>query len=423
MAFLLGLSAVALALFFGNKRKQAKVETVTNGNKFHITAWAIPSEYYGHTYNPGNTTTFTGNESLVVPTVPYAFECNEIEPELALESVNPQVEINTVTEEQEVTNASMEHLLSVMGVTMKGSNIRSESDSDKKHAEPTLDKENQSNPLMSYKEAELDNAVSAFANNFLGIQSVTDNESERLEREDNTSNYQSTNSDHATIVTSSEVGNFVTNNDDNLLDYRNYLKSLNQPIQTDSEIIGGNIMTNNPSTVQPKEDKYFLETVNTNLLEAILKERPAPEKPRLEPIVLTAEDWFKGEHEQYVQINAQYDEFCSHKIIEAALGMQTWVVQILGQQNEYIHVSDGTARIWLDVSDFIGKPMDIGSIVMMEVVSAESTLQVETYSLLESPCEEDRVKMNRKELSEYDYGLQMFNEYGFEEKEQFIKLA
>lgn len=430
MTFLF-LSAVGIAMLFFYKKAKAKMVTATSEKKSHIPRWAMPSEFYGDTYNPGNTTTFTGNESPAVPTVPSAFE-SKINKAAAPQAptINPEVEITMVVEAEEET-AGMENILTMIGVTKKETNTPNVSGEEQDNVmhnqsfnEVTSQQSSQvqDDQLMSYKEAKLDDTVTAFATNILGIQSITNTP----ELENNTLNNQSTFGDRAAQVSSVLENDNSFNDEETMSDYKAYLMSLNQPtqfIETDEHNEGDNVMTNNTYTAQSKEDKQFFATVHTNLLEVISKEPETNEVPKLEPIVLTAEDWFNGEHEQYVEISARYEEFYSHKIIEAASGMQTWVVQILGQQNEYIHVSDGTARIWLDVSNFAGKPMGIGSLVMVEVVCAEGKIQVETYSLLESLYEDAQVKWNQIEVSEYDYESQLFEEYDFEEKEQFVRLA
>lgn len=425
MTFLF-LSAVGFAMYFFYKSVQAKKELVASKKELHIPRWAMPSEFYGETYNPGNVTTFTGNESAAVPTVPSAnnSKINEEEGNQA-PIFNPEVEITTVEEEKKL-NVDTVDLLTVIGVTKKeaNTNVPGEEQDNAMHNHSFNEKSQQSSEVqgdqvMMYKESELDDTVTVFATSILGIQS----DMTSVVMGNNTLNNQSTFEDRAAPVFSVKEYD-ESFNDEGMSDYEAYLMSLNQPTQTDEHNGGNNVMMNNTNTAQSKEDKQFFATVHTNLLEAIAQEESViNETPKLEPIVLTPEDWFNGEHEQYVQINARYEDFYSHKIIEATTGKQTWVVQILGQQNEFIHVSDGTARIWLDVSDFVGKPMENGSVIMVEVVCAEGDLQVVTYSLLESPYEEKQVIWNQDEVSEYDYERVLFNEYGYEEKEQFVKLA
>jgi hypothetical protein len=47
---------------------------------------------------------------------------------------------------------------------------------------------------------------------------------------------------------------------------------------------------------------------------------------------------------RYNQIDKEYGEIISHKIIDDEYGTQTWVCEIKGIEDTYLHVYDGTAR-------------------------------------------------------------------------------
>lgn len=53
-----------------------------------------------------------------------------------------------------------------------------------------------------------------------------------------------------------------------------------------------------------------------------------------------------------VSVKKQLAATASAKISDLVLGEQLWVVEVVGEEQGYAHVSDGSARAWLDVASF-----------------------------------------------------------------------
>lgn len=84
-----------------------------------------------------------------------------------------------------------------------------------------------------------------------------------------------------------------------------------------------------------------------------------------------------------IAIPQQYRELAEHEIIERHIGFQSWVCQVVGTEQDYIHISDGTARAWANISLF-GREFNQGDIVFLEVsMNANQTLIVHTVNYLE----------------------------------------
>ena len=62
---------------------------------------------------------------------------------------------------------------------------------------------------------------------------------------------------------------------------------------------------------------------------------------------LTMEDW--KEEPMPVSMSTQLSAKASHKIGEGYIGEQLWVVEVVGYEQSYIHVSDGESRAWLNL--------------------------------------------------------------------------
>ncbi|MEI2358392.1 hypothetical protein [Mesobacillus zeae] len=82
-----------------------------------------------------------------------------------------------------------------------------------------------------------------------------------------------------------------------------------------------------------------------------------------------------------------YENFASAKIVDCLQGAQKWVVSIIGQEDSYIHVSDGK-RIWLNVGDKAAK-MKIGDVLELDVIRNGKEITVNRVSILETDATEE----------------------------------
>ncbi|WP_211656182.1 hypothetical protein [Planococcus alpniumensis] len=120
-----------------------------------------------------------------------------------------------------------------------------------------------------------------------------------------------------------------------------------------------------PTSVSSKEEDEipFLETAPSNqenemeaeeyvswdqvVAESEVAENEAKEEIISESEFLTMEDW--KEEPMPVSMSNQLSAKASHKIGEGFVGEQLWVVEVVGYEQSYIHVSDGESRAWLNL--------------------------------------------------------------------------
>lgn len=65
---------------------------------------------------------------------------------------------------------------------------------------------------------------------------------------------------------------------------------------------------------------------------------------------LTMEDW--EESPAPTNVNSQLSATASHKINDGYIGEQLWVVEVVGYEQSYVHVSDGETRTWINIRKF-----------------------------------------------------------------------
>lgn len=129
----------------------------------------------------------------------------------------------------------------------------------------------------------------------------------------------------------------------------------------------------------------FLQMVHSTFLEGNIAEG-YDRLAHIQPVFPTLDEYEKGNLNRYNQLDKEYGDMISHKIIDDEYGTQTWVCEIKGIEDKYLHVYDGTARAWLNVEHFMNKPHEIGSIVMVEVYrDFTGRYEVLTFSTLEAP--------------------------------------
>lgn len=81
--------------------------------------------------------------------------------------------------------------------------------------------------------------------------------------------------------------------------------------------------------------------------EAEIVEKDTNEEAVSESEFLTMEDW--KEEAMPVSMSTQLSARASHKIGQGYVGEQLWVVEVVGYEQSYIHVSDGESRTWLNL--------------------------------------------------------------------------
>lgn len=76
----------------------------------------------------------------------------------------------------------------------------------------------------------------------------------------------------------------------------------------------------------------------------------------MEKELLTMDAWVE-EQPKPVSFSSQLAATASSKICDFEVGEQLWVVEVVGEEQGYLHVSDGSGRVWVKATNFnnIGK--------------------------------------------------------------------
>lgn len=97
------------------------------------------------------------------------------------------------------------------------------------------------------------------------------------------------------------------------------------------------------------------------------------------PIILSASDW----EENLVKLEPSLAALADCNIADEKYGLQSWVVKVIGKEQEYLHVADNTARTWINAEYFVDKKIRIGDILFIGVERSKDGLKVETLNILE----------------------------------------
>ncbi|WP_028393902.1 hypothetical protein [Bacillus cihuensis] len=106
--------------------------------------------------------------------------------------------------------------------------------------------------------------------------------------------------------------------------------------------------------VEPPHSYFEHEYIHTeqtweNLVEPVrnLDQQAGPNE---HSDTLTMDDW---NEDLSTNVSNQLSTKANAKIEDCLLGEQQWVVELIGQEQDFIHVSDGTARAWIDAKNHI----------------------------------------------------------------------
>jgi hypothetical protein len=106
--------------------------------------------------------------------------------------------------------------------------------------------------------------------------------------------------------------------------------------------------------------------------------------------------------EQPVKVSTGYEEFASTKISDCLDGAQQWVVQVVGVEEDYIHVTDGK-RIWLNIGERVNKIRN-NDVLILDVIRSGKNVSVENLIRLETNVTEDYVIPDEHQI---EYGIAM----------------
>lgn len=75
-----------------------------------------------------------------------------------------------------------------------------------------------------------------------------------------------------------------------------------------------------------------------------------PSNEEVENEMLSMDDW--KEEPAPVSVNKRLAAKADTRILDNKFGEQLWVIEIVGEEQGYLHVSDGSARAWVDAIEF-----------------------------------------------------------------------
>lgn len=160
--------------------------------------------------------------------------------------------------------------------------------------------------------------------------------------------------------------------------------------------------------ITEEQDNYFSSLIDCfkDTKEQALEEVHDVVQSEFEDSILTMDSW--ESQTDPVAVTPKLAAIANAKINESLIGEQLWVVEVIGAEQEYIHVSDGSGRAWINAENFgtLGK-RDILSIL----VNRESDLSVELtavdvlqkhsydFSLLDDCYNDEFIEYNNHSLT------------------------
>lgn len=166
------------------------------------------------------------------------------------------------------------------------------------------------------------------------------------------------------------------------LDY-GQLINFDQFVKNSMEIVessaGGNGQMNTDTQVVNEEsrvyeqDSFISRVTNLNGINDMKDITVDEAQMKLEPVILTTDDWHDSTNvdSQFMRVARFYEDVIEDRLIDGTRGFRSWVVQVAGVDGNLIHVTDGTARIWLDVENFSNRNFEKNEIYLIEATDGE----------------------------------------------------
>ncbi|MFD1736176.1 hypothetical protein ACFSCX_06315 [Bacillus salitolerans] len=127
-------------------------------------------------------------------------------------------------------------------------------------------------------------------------------------------------------------------------------------------------------------DNYVTVSMDDELnqLDMMMEQQPIED-------CLTMEDL--SEDDENIELDGSYSELATARIRDGLMGEQKWTVQVVGIENEYVHVSDGN-RIWLNMGD-ASSMVGVGEILSVVVNRTEKDITVQHIDAIERTISQD----------------------------------
>lgn len=147
---------------------------------------------------------------------------------------------------------------------------------------------------------------------------------------------------------------------------------LYKPVEEETEIdyqpVQVNVVETYKQSELNEEQENFFDAFLNNLQEDLVAEKED---------VLSMEAW--DEEPQTIEIADKFTDQSTAKISDYQQGEQKWIVKIIGEEQGYIHVSDGTGRAWINTGrvdsfsngDVVSIIVDRKNEISVEMLNAE----------------------------------------------------
>lgn len=125
-----------------------------------------------------------------------------------------------------------------------------------------------------------------------------------------------------------------------------------------------------PEPFLSSEDKNFIKQM-TNFQG--LGEYQPTEKSPVQHVVLTLDELYDENNvdAQFLKFAPLFADEYEHKLVDGVSGFRSWFVQVVGREGDYLHVTDGTGRLWLDAENFSNKSIEHGDYLTIDAQDGE----------------------------------------------------
>lgn len=127
--------------------------------------------------------------------------------------------------------------------------------------------------------------------------------------------------------------------------YLNLAENCSNTSTTEDVVPVEEVVNYSPSVLREEEEMFFNSLLGTETVKAVETE--------LEPQMIEEEEYldfnnFTTDYPVSEELTNQ-TVLSIEKIDDYVMGMQQWTVEVVGQEQDFIHVSDGSSRTWLQV--------------------------------------------------------------------------
>lgn len=118
------------------------------------------------------------------------------------------------------------------------------------------------------------------------------------------------------------------------------------------------------------EDNDFIKQV-TNF--EGLGEYQLPQKSPVQHVILTLDELYDENNvdAQFLKFAPLFADEYEHNLVDGVSGFRSWFVEVVGREGNYLHVTDGTGRLWLDAENFSNKSIEQGDYLTIDAQDGE----------------------------------------------------